>query len=131
VPVVDFKFTNDTPYWLLMETYVNPSYSSIVWKFYSTKDGRSVEWQTSGLQDVVEAPKPYYYENDELENGEVKQVDWEADGADVTVKRTVNRDGVVIDQDTFITHYQPWQAKYEYGPGTEGMPPEDNAAEEE
>jgi len=24
VPVVDFKFTNDTPYWLLMETYVNP-----------------------------------------------------------------------------------------------------------
>ena len=22
-PVVDFRFTNDTPYWLLMETYVN------------------------------------------------------------------------------------------------------------
>jgi vancomycin resistance protein YoaR len=131
VPVVDFKFTNDTPYWLLMETYVNPSYSSIVWKFYSTSDGRSVEWQTSGLQDVVEAPKPYYYENDELESGEVKQVDWEADGADVTVNRTVTRDGTVIDQDTFVTHYEPWQAKYEYGPGTEGMPPDDNAAEEE
>ena len=130
VPVVDFKFTNDTPNWLLMETYVNPSYSSIVWKFYSTGDGRSVEWQTTGLQDVVEAPKPYYYVNDELESGEVKQVDWEADGADVTVNRTVLRDGDIIDQDTFVTHYEPWQAKYEYGPGTEGMPPEDNAEEE-
>jgi vancomycin resistance protein YoaR len=130
VPVVDFKFTNDTPNWLLMETYVNPSYSSIIWKFYSTSDGRSVQWETSGLQDVVEAPKPYYYENDELETGEVKQVDWEADGADVTVKRTVTRNGTVIDQDTFVTHYEPWQAKYEYGPGTEGMPPEDNAEEE-
>ena len=131
VPVVDFKFTNDTPYWLLMETYVNPSYSSIVWKFYSTSDGRSVEWQTSGLQNVKEAPKPYYYQNDELESGKVKQVDWEADGADVTVNRTVSRDGTVIDQDTFVTHYEPWQAKYEYGPGTEGMPPEDSADEEE
>jgi vancomycin resistance protein YoaR len=127
VPVVDFKFTNDTPYWLLMETYVNPTYSSITWKFYSTKDGRSVTWETSGLQDVVEAPDALYSENDELASGEVKQVDWEADGADITIHRTVNRDGQVIDQDTFTTHYQPWQAKYEYGPGTEGMPPEGNA----
>jgi vancomycin resistance protein YoaR len=124
VPVVDFKFTNDTPYWLLMETYVNPTYSSIIWKFYSTKDGRSVNWQTSGLQNVVEAPKPLYTENADLAQGEVKQVDWEADGADVTVNRTVTRGDQIIHQDTFVTHYQPWQAKYEYGPGTEGMPPE-------
>ena len=124
VPVVDFKFTNDTPYWLLMETYVNPTYSSITWKFYSTKDGRSVSWETSGLQNVVEAPKPLYSENPDLPLGEVKQVDWEADGADVTVQRTVTRGDQVLQQDTFSTHYQAWQAKYEYGPGTDGMPPE-------
>jgi vancomycin resistance protein YoaR len=131
VPVVDLKFTNDTPYWLLMETYVNPTYRSIVWKFYSTKDGRSVSWETSGLQNVVEAPKPLYTESDELETGEVKQVDWEADGADVTVKRTVSRADQVINQDTFITHYEPWQAKYEYGPGTEDMPPADTEEDED
>ena len=125
VPVVDFKFKNDTPYWLLMETYVNPTYRSIVWKFYSTKDGRTVNWETSGLQNIVKAPKPLYTENDELATGEVKQVDWEADGADVTVKRTVTRGEEVLDQDTFTTHYEPWQAKYEYGPGTEDMPPKD------
>jgi vancomycin resistance protein YoaR len=124
VPVVDFKFTNDTPYWLLMETYVNPTYSSITWKFYSTKDGRSVKWDTSGLQNVVKAPEPLYSENADLPTGEVKQVDWEADGADVTVHRTISRGDQVINQDTFRTHYEAWQAKYEYGPGTDGMPPE-------
>ncbi|MEJ2758637.1 MAG: VanW family protein, partial [Anaerolineales bacterium] len=48
-PVVDFKFTNDTPYWLLMETYVDVAARSLTWKFYSTKDNRQVEWSTTGL----------------------------------------------------------------------------------
>jgi len=46
VPVIDLKFTNNTPYWLLMETYVDEAARRLTWKFYSTKDGRSVEWQT-------------------------------------------------------------------------------------
>ena len=124
VPVVDFKFTNDTPYWVLMETYVNPTYSSIQWKFYSTSDGRTVDWTTTGPTNIVEAPEPKYKENPDLKEGEIKQVDWAADGADVTVTRTVNRDGEVLFQDSFFTHYRPWQAVYEYGPGTEIPTPE-------
>lgn len=122
VPVVDFRFTNDTPNWLLMETYVNPEKSSITWKFYSTKDGREVKWDASGPTNVVKAPDPLYKENPELKKGEIKQVDWQADGADVSVKRTVTRNGEVYLQDNFDTHYQPWQSIYEYGPGTENIP---------
>lgn len=129
VPLVDLKFTNDTPYWLLMETYVNPAASTITWKFYSTSDGRTIDYTTTGPQNVVPAPKPLYRENPELAQGEVKQVDWEADGADVTVNRTVYRNGTVYLQDTFYTHYQPWQAVYEYGPGTEGYPPPEEPQE--
>jgi vancomycin resistance protein YoaR len=121
-PQVDFRFTNDSPYWLLMETYVGNS--SLTWKFYSTSDGRSVSWDTSGLQNVVEPPDPLYEENPDLAQGEIKQVDWAVDGADVTVTRTVTRDGVVIHDDVFNTHYMPWQAKYEYGPGTDVPTPE-------
>ena len=121
-PVVDFRFTNDTPYWLLMETYV--SGATLTWKFYSTSDGRSVDWDTSGLQDVVEPPEPLYEENPDLPEGTIKQVDWAVDGADVTVTRTVTRDGSVLHSDTFRTHYQPWQAIYQYGPGTEVPTPE-------
>lgn len=124
VPLVDLKFTNDSPYWLLMETYVNPTYSSLVWKFYSTSDGRTVKWKTTGPINTQEPPKPLYRENPELKTGEVKQVDWEAEGADITVNREVFRGDQVYFSDSFFTHYQPWQAIYEYGPGTEGMPPE-------
>jgi vancomycin resistance protein YoaR len=118
VPVVDFRFTNDTPNWLLMETYVNAAARKLTWKFYSTSDGRRVEWDTTGLQNVEEAPEPLYQENPELSRGEINQVDWEADGADVTVYRTVYRGDQVYLQDEFSTHYLPWRAVYEYGPGT-------------
>jgi vancomycin resistance protein YoaR len=125
VPVVDFKFTNNTPHWLLMETYVNPTYSSIEWKFYSTSDGRSVDWTTTGPYNLVDPPEPKYKENPDLNEGEIKQVDYAAEGADVNVVRTVTRNGEVLINDTFFTHYQAWQAVFEYGPGTEI--PTDNA----
>ncbi len=123
VPVVDFKFQNDTPYWLLMETYVNPAARTLTWKFYSTSDGRTVEWDTTGPVNRVDPPDPVYEENPELSKGQIKQVDWAAEGADVTVTRTVYRDGKIYLQDEFFTHYLPWRAVCQYGPGTKGMPP--------
>jgi vancomycin resistance protein YoaR len=113
-PLVDFKFTNDTPYWILMETYMGSS--SLTWKLYSTKDGRTVTWDTTGVTDVVAAPPATFEENPELRKNEMKQVDWAANGADVTVTRTVMKDGVLYFQDQFVTHYQPWQAICQYGP---------------
>ena len=123
-PVVDFKFTNDTPYWLLMETYVNASARTLTWKFYSTSDGRTVDWQTTGPQNIVQPPAPLYEENADLSKGEIKQVDWEAEGADITVNRTITRDGQVLLNDRFSTHYLPWRAVYQYGPGTDVPTPE-------
>ena len=115
-PLVDFKFTNDTPYWIQMETYMGND--SLTWKLYSTKDGRTVSWETTGVKNVVPAPNPKFEENPELNKGQVKQVDWAANGAEVTVTRTVMKDGAVYFQDTFTTHYQPWQAICQFGPGT-------------
>jgi vancomycin resistance protein YoaR len=124
VPVVDFVFINDTSNWLLMETYVNVNGRRLTWKFYSTSDGRQVNWTTTGPQNVVEPPEPLYEENPSLSQGTIKQVDWEAEGADITVERTVTRGDQIILQDTFITHYLPWRAVYQYGPGTEIPTPE-------
>ena len=122
VPLVDLKFTNDTPYWLLMETYTSPQNNSLTWKFYSTSDGRKVTWDPSGPTNLVEPPKPLYRENPALPKGEIKQVDWEAQGADVVVNRFVYQNNSIYFQDSFRTHYEPWRAVYEYGPGTEGIP---------
>ena len=113
-PLVDFKFTNDSPHWILMETYMGSS--SLTWKFYSTSDGRSVTYDTSGPMNVVSAPSPLFEENPELNKNEMKQVDWAANGADVNVTRTVWKNGAVYFQDTVTTHYEPWQAICQYGP---------------
>ena len=122
-PVVDFKFQNDTPYWLLMETYFNEAARTLTWKFYSTLDGRTVDWDTTGAQNIVKAPDPVYEENPEFAKGEVKQVDYSADGADVSITRWVYRDGALLYEDHIDTHYRAWAAVYQYGPGTQGYPP--------
>lgn len=125
LPLVDFQFVNDSPYWLLMETYYHPNSRSLTWKFYSTSDGRSVEWETSGPQNVVDAPEPTYEENAELAPGQIVQVDWAAEGADVTVLRTVYRAGQALFTDSFVTHYMPWADVFQYGPGTD-LPGQNN-----
>lgn len=118
-PLVDFKFTNDTPHWMLMETYADVGARTLTWKLYSTSDGRSATWETTGPANVVPAPEPFFQENPELAKNQIKQVDYAANGADITVTRTVTRGGAVYFTDQFKTHYEAWQAVCEYGSGTE------------
>jgi hypothetical protein len=54
-----------------------------------------------------------------LPKGKIKQVEWEAEGMDVVVHRTVRRDGALLHEDRIKTHYIPWRAVYEFGPGTD------------
>lgn len=118
-PLVDFKFVNDTPYWMLMETDVNVGARTLTWRIYSTSDGRSVTWETTGPQNIVPAPETVFEENPDLKTNELKQVDYAAEGADVTVTRTVWRNGLAYFTDQFQTNYTPWAAVCQYGPGTE------------
>ena len=118
-PLVDLKFKNDRPYWLLMETYYSATDHSLTWKFYSGDDGRTVDVKNMGLRNVVPAPDPLYQENPDLPPGTCKQTDYPGDGADITVTRSVSRGGAVLFTDTINTHYQPWQAVYQYGPGVD------------
>ncbi|HLF25484.1 MAG TPA: VanW family protein [Anaerolineae bacterium] len=117
VPEVDFKFKNDSPYHLLIETYVNTTAGRLTFKFYSTGDGR----QVSVSEPLVENVKPHgpdiLEEDPTLPEGERKQVDYAVDGADVTVRRTVMRAGAVVSEDVVFTRYLPWQAVYKVGTG--------------
>jgi vancomycin resistance protein YoaR len=125
-PLIDFKFTNDTPYWMLMETYVDVPSRVLTWKFYSTSDGRSVDWSTTGLKNIVKPDFPIFEENEDLKKGKIEKVDWAVDGADVIVTRTVWRDGQILYDDEFKTEYRPWRAVCQYGPGTKKYPPPEN-----
>jgi vancomycin resistance protein YoaR len=116
-PLVDFQFKNDSQYWILMETHVDLGSRSLTWTFYSTSDGRSVQWNTTGPQNVVPAPDAKFVVNPDLKAGAMQQTDWAANGADVDVTRTVMKNGAVYFQDEFKTHYEAWQAVCEYAPG--------------
>ena len=123
LPVLDLKFTNDTPYWILMETQPDLNLFQLQWRFYSTDVNRYVEYTSTGLTNVIPEGEPVYNENPNLPSGYVEQVDWGIDGADVTIYRTVYENGYIHIQDRFDTHYEAWSDIYEYGPGTPGMPP--------
>jgi vancomycin resistance protein YoaR len=116
-PVVDFKFTNDTSSWLLVQTYVDLPNSTITFHYYSTSDGRTVEKDGPYVTNSVPHGPAIYEENPALAAGTIKQVDYAVNGFDVTVYRTVYRDGKVLYKDSFFSQYIPWQAVYQVAPG--------------
>jgi vancomycin resistance protein YoaR len=121
VPLVDLKFQNDRPSWLLMEVYVDPANFVIDWKFYSGEDGRKVVVNAPIIKNVIPAPTQWdFEENQQFQPGEVALFSHPVAGEDVTVDRTVYRqDGSMILSDSIQTQYQPWQGVCQYGPGTQ------------
>lgn len=112
VPNVDFKFTNDTNHWLLIQTIFDPQEERLTFELYGTKDGRQVIMTTPIILSQSPAPEPLYQDDPTLPMGVVKQVDWAAAGAKVTFTRKVIKDGKVIIHDVFNSNYRPWQAIY-------------------
>ncbi|WP_119065248.1 VanW family protein [Aggregatilinea lenta] len=116
-PIVDFRFQNDTPYYLLIEAYNNPGSSTVTWKFYSTSMDRRVEKDGPYITDQTAPPPPVYNVNPNLRLGQINQVDGSVYGADVTVYRTVYEgDTVIRDREEFQSHYVPWATQYEVAP---------------
>ncbi len=117
VPFVDLKFKNDSEHWILMDTVMGNN--SLTWKFYSTKDGRRVEWNSTGITNVKEPPEDIWREDPTLPEGTIKQLDWAVNGASVSVNRSVYKGDQLLFSDAIHTVYQPWPNGYNYGPGTD------------
>ena len=118
VPTVDLKFKNDTGHYILIQSIVNLTTLRLTFMIYGTNDGRVVNMTTPVVTNVSPAPHDKYEDDPTLPIGTIKQVDFAAGGADASFSRTVTRNGVVLDQDTFTSHYQPWQAVYLRGTKT-------------
>jgi vancomycin resistance protein YoaR len=117
-PIVDFRFRNDTPYHLLIETYINSGASTITWRFYSTSMNRRVVKEGPVIRNQTSPPPPIYRANRTLTPGQIRQVDYAVSGADVYVYRTVYEgDRVIIDREEFHSRYVPWASQFEVAPG--------------
>ncbi|NWG18413.1 MAG: VanW family protein [Chloroflexi bacterium] len=117
-PTADFKFLNDTPYHLLIETSVFPGSNAVQFRLYSTNPGRQVVMQGPDIRNLSSPPATVYEANAELAPGQSLQVDWAKEGADVTWERIIlDASGQEIRRDTIYTHYQPWAAVIQVASG--------------
>jgi vancomycin resistance protein YoaR len=114
---IDFKFVNDTPHYLLIETETDLKAGTVTFRFYGTKTGRTVEMEGPFEANVVPHGPDVHREDPTLPKGTTKQIDWAHDGVDVTVYRIVKEGDKVLWKDTFFSRYRPWQAVYLVGTG--------------
>jgi hypothetical protein len=130
-PHVDFKFTNDRPYPLLIETEIVEGAHRLVFRFYSTDDGRRVEKEEVVISDETEPDLPIYQLDETLEPGTVIRWQSAVDGLTATVERRVyDAAGNILYHDFFVSKYAPRRAAYHHGLGYEPPPPEEPLEEE-
>jgi len=123
-PQVDFRFLNDRPYPLLIETEIEEKAHRLIFRFYSTGDGRRVEKDGPTISDETKPGPPLYQLDEKIAAGTVKQWQTAVNGLTATiVRRVYNAAGNLLYKDTFVSRYAPRRAVYHYGPGY--VPPEE------
>ncbi len=123
-PHVDLKFVNDRSAPLLIETEVGEASHRLVFRFYSTDDGRRVEKEGPVVTDETEPGPPIYELDEELSPGTVIKWQSAVGGLTAQIERWVyDSAGEVLHHDTFVSEYEPRRAAYHYGPGYQ--PPEE------
>jgi vancomycin resistance protein YoaR len=117
-PHVDMKFVNDRSAPLLIETEVGEGTHRLVFRFYSTDDGRRVEKAETKVTDETQPGPPIYELDEDLAPGTVTKWQSPVGGLTATLERRVyDESGEELYHDTFVSKYEPRRAAYHYGPG--------------
>ncbi len=123
-PLVDFRFVNDRPYPLLIQTEVDTAHARLRFLFYSTDDGRTVEQIGPTWGDPIPPEAPVYEYDPTMPVGTVERLERAHDGLTAVLERVVrDAEGHILHQDRFVSNFVPWSARYRYGP--EFIPPTD------
>ena len=116
-PTTDLKIKNDTPEHILVQTTVNPSLASLLFEIYGTSDGRTSTIGKSIFLSTSPPPEDLYTDDPTLPTGVIKQIDHKAWGAKTSFTYFVEKAGEILQNKTFYSNYQPWQAKFLRGTG--------------
>lgn len=116
-PSPDFKFTNDTPAYILIVANTDPKKYSLVFEIYGSNDGRVAIITKPVISNISPPPEDLYQDDPTLKTGTVKQIDFKAWGARVVFNYTVSRNNEQIYSRSFVSNYRPWQAVYLRGTG--------------
>lgn len=114
-PTTDFKFTNDTGHYILIQAIADSKKTTLQFRIYGTSDGRVAEVTKPVLTDQIAPPDDLYVDDPTLKVGQTKQIEHKAWGGRSSFNYTVTRNGETIYQKKFVSVYQPWQAVYMRG----------------
>ena len=117
-PSQDFKFKNDTPGYILIQTVYDEKTKYLAFEIYGTSDGRKVEISKARVWEVTPPPPDLYVDDPTLAVGKVVQTEHSANGAKVAFDWKVMRGDEVLQERTFYSNYRPWQAVYLRGTKT-------------
>jgi vancomycin resistance protein YoaR len=106
-PKPDFRFLNDTGHYILFTTEI--SGDDLYFRFYGTRDGRTVEQTTPRVFNQVRPGPTRLIETLDLKPGEKKCIERAHTGADTEFTRTVVYANGEKKIDVFKSHYKPWQ----------------------
>lgn len=116
-PAPDLKFKNDTPGYILIQTKFDPSKYSLIFEIYGTSDGRVAAISKPVVSNVTNPEEDLYVDDPSLPEGQIKQIEYRANGAKVTFKYTVTRGDEILINKVFTSNYKPWRAVYLRGTG--------------
>lgn len=111
-PTVDFKFRNDTPTYILIQTKTDLRNLSLTFELYGSSDGRKSQISNHKVWDVTAPPPALYQDDPTLPKGVTKQVDFDAWGTKASFDYTVTRNGETLQKTTFYSNFRPWQAVF-------------------
>lgn len=110
---VDFRFKNDTGKYLLIHGAADSTDLYMYLEIYGTSDGRTSQIVDHKTWNARGAPPAQYIDTTELPPGKIQQIDWAAPGISSSFTQVVkNKEGEVISEKTYTSHYKPWAAKY-------------------
>ncbi|MGI8482651.1 MAG: VanW family protein [Thermomicrobiales bacterium] len=113
---LDLKFTNTSDTWMLLQMVEDRGH--VAAQLYGTSLGYDVELSTPEVSEPIAPPEPQERKTDALPAGQTQALQTSAPGYNVSLTRTFSKDGKVVDQDTFVSHYQPQPEIWSIGTGS-------------
>lgn len=106
-PAPDFKFLNDTGYWLVLTTNVDGN--NLTFELWGTKDGRKVEITDPVISNIKSPPAKKIIETLDLPVGTTKCTERAHMGSDAKFTYTVTYSDGRTEVKEFFSRYRPWQ----------------------
>ena len=101
----------------MIQTDVDAQQGKLIFSFYGTKDGRVVTISPARILERAAPPPDLYIDDPTLPAGQIKQLEHKIWGAKVAFDYKVMRRDEVLQEKTFWSNYQPWQAVFLRGTG--------------